>query len=74
MPEIWGEKTFEGRVIFILIYVCFPDPSMKVEPPAFVRVLMLFSRGVTGGWAGWAIAHPGFGRIEGAARQQQRRT
>ena len=25
------------------------------------------SRGVSGGWAGWAIAHPGFGRIEGAA-------
>ena len=30
------------------------------------------SRGVTGGWAGWVIAHPVFGRIEGAARQQQR--
>ena len=24
-------------------------------------------RGVTGGWAEWAIAHPIFGRIEGAA-------
>ena len=23
-------------------------------------------RGVSGGWAGWAIAHPLFGRIEGA--------
>ena len=56
MPEIWGEKTFEGRVIFILIYICFPDTSMKVEPPAFGRILMLFSGGVTGGWAGWAIA------------------
>ena len=21
------------------------------------------NRGVTGGWAGWAIAHPDFGRI-----------
>ena len=35
---------------------------------------MLFSyqeskrnRGVNDGWAGMAIAHPGFGRIEGAA-------
>ena len=28
--------------------------------------------GVTGGWAGWAIAHPGFGRIEGVARQLRR--
>ena len=26
-------------------------------------------RGVSGGWAGWAIAHPDFGRIEGAAGQ-----
>ena len=25
------------------------------------------SRGVSGGWAGLAIAHPDFGRIEGAA-------
>ena len=25
------------------------------------------NRGISGGWAGWAIAHPGFGRIEGAA-------
>ena len=24
-------------------------------------------QGVSGGWAGWAIAHPVFGRIEGAA-------
>ena len=24
-------------------------------------------RGVSGGWAGWAIAHPVFGKIEGAA-------
>ena len=24
-------------------------------------------RGVSGRWAGWAIAHPVFGRIEGAA-------
>jgi hypothetical protein len=24
---------------------------------------------VTGRWAGFAIAHPGFGRIEGGARQ-----
>ena len=24
----------------------------------------MHTRGVTGGWAGWAIAHPGFDRIE----------
>ena len=29
------------------------------------------TRGVTGGWAGWAIVHQGFGIIEGAAKQQQ---
>ena len=29
-------------------------------------------RGVTGGWAGWAIAHPDFDRIEGAAGQRWR--
>ena len=29
-------------------------------------------RSVAGGWAGWAIAHPVFGRIEGAARQRYR--
>ena len=28
---------------------------------------MYFILPVTGGWAGWAIAHPVFGRIEGAA-------
>ena len=27
-------------------------------------------RGVTGWWAEWAIAHPDFGRIEGAARKR----
>ena len=29
-------------------------------------------RGVSGRWAGWAIAHPVFGRIEGAAGRRQR--
>ena len=28
-------------------------------------------RGVSGGWAGWTIAHPVFGKIEGAAGQRQ---
>ena len=28
-------------------------------------------RGVSGGWAGWAIAHPVLGRIEGAARRRR---
>ena len=28
-------------------------------------------RGVTGGWAGWPIAHPVLGRIEGAAGQRR---
>ena len=31
-------------------------------------------RGVIGGWAGWEIAHPVFGRIEGAAGQQRHAT
>ena len=30
-------------------------------------------RGVSGWWAGWAIAHPDFGRIEGAAGKCRRR-
>ena len=29
-------------------------------------------RGVSGGQAGWAIAHPVFGRLEGATRQRRR--
>ena len=31
-------------------------------------------RGVSGGWPGWAIAHPVFGRIEGAAGRQRQAT
>ena len=34
---------------------------------------MIFLRRVSGGWAGWAIAHQDFGRIEGAARKRRRR-
>jgi hypothetical protein len=30
-------------------------------------------RGVSGGWAGWAIAHPVFVRIYGTAGQRQQR-
>ena len=29
-------------------------------------------RGVSGGWAGWAIARSGFNRIESAAGQRRR--
>ena len=29
-------------------------------------------RGVTGGWAGGAIAHPDFGKLEGTAGQRRR--
>ena len=32
-------------------------------------VYMLCRRGVTGGWAGWPIAHSDFDRIEGDAGQ-----
>ena len=32
----------------------------------------LAQRGVSGVWAGWAIAHSVFGRIEGAAGQRRR--
>ena len=34
--------------------------------------MCILFRGVNGGWAGWAIAHPVFGRKEGAAGQRQR--
>ena len=30
------------------------------------KILTSLTRGVTGWWAGWAIAHTGIGRIEGA--------
>ena len=30
------------------------------------------NRGVTGEWVGWAIAHPVFGSVEGAAGKQRR--
>ena len=32
------------------------------------------NRGISGRWAGWPIAHPVFGRIEGTAGQWQRAT
>jgi hypothetical protein len=32
----------------------------------------MYFRGVSGGWAGWAIALPVLGRIEGAAGQRRR--
>ena len=35
------------------------------------RETYLHIRGVTGRWAGWSIAHPGFDRIEGVAGQRQ---
>ena len=35
---------------------------------------MIFTRGVSGVWAGWAIAHPDFGRIEGAAGRRRHAT
>ena len=36
------------------------------------KKIELLYRGVSIGWAGWAIAHPVFDRIEGAAKQQWR--
>ena len=34
--------------------------------------LFLFGgRSVTGGWAGWPIAHPDFGTLEGAVKAPQ---
>ena len=36
------------------------------------QVSYISIRGVSGGWAGWAIAHPVFGRIEGVAGQRRR--
>ena len=45
----------------------FSRPSgNRIVTPIF------FFTGVTGGWAGWATAHPNFGRIEGAAGQRRR--
>ena len=37
-----------------------------------IQFINLPHRGVSGRWAEWAIAHPGFCRIEGAAGQGQR--
>ena len=48
------------------------DPIFKAQP---VDCSCMFPyikyRGVNGGWAGWAIAHPVFGRIEGARGRRQ---
>ena len=38
--------------------------SLSMSGPSLV-----YTRGITGGWTGWAIAHPVMGRIKGAAMQ-----
>ena len=38
----------------------------------FYFMIVCIVMGVTGGWTGWAIAHPDFDRIEGAAGQLRR--
>ena len=43
-------------------------PSLKYVTEIRITFI-IHDRGVTGGRAGWAIAHPVFGRIEGAASQ-----
>ena len=53
---------------------CQPFYFMKLTQKLLRCVISItfvtFSqRGITGGWAGWANAHPGFARIEGATRQ-----
>ena len=40
--------------------------------PTIVARQKKYLRGVSGVWAGWAIAHPVFGKIEGAAGQWRR--
>ena len=35
-----------------------------------LRFHEIFNRGVSGGWAGWEIAHPDFGRLEGFSRNK----
>ena len=42
---------------------------VKVHDIHLLYVILV--SGVTGVWAGWAIAYPVFGRIEGASRQWQ---
>ena len=43
-----------------------------MKPKFIIRGVKFIIRGVSGGWAGWAIAHTDFGRIEGAAGSTHR--
>ena len=47
-----------------LITECFFIRYNKLEQLEF-KLEKIIGRGVSGGWAGWAIAHPVFDRIEG---------
>ena len=49
--------------------------KLKYNLPSILQAFTHFCysvRGVIGRWAGWAIVHPVFGRIEGDNRQQWR--
>ena len=37
---------------------------------SYLEKILTNNRGITGGWAGWAIANPVFGIIEGAGGQR----
>ena len=60
--------------IFLDIFLTYLLSTFLVKwfSDAFCNIFTYFYRGVSGGGAGGAIAHPVFGRIEGAARQRYR--
>ena len=50
----------------------YDEASVGPEEARYVFFMFLDHRGVNGGSAGWAIAHPVFGDIEVATRHQRR--
>ena len=57
---------------FVKTVSCTPHATMSQSLMYAMYYYVHCTRGVSGGWAEWAIAHPDFGRLEGAAGQQGR--
>jgi hypothetical protein len=64
--QVHGRKNCKS---LYLLQKCFLSRVEKCGKSWFI---LSCCRGITGGWTGWAIAHPGFSRIERAAGQWRR--
>lgn len=69
---LWKGKEKRGKITkyILLLAVGFELTNLRLVNGSRPSGPMK-DRGVTGGWAEWAIAHPVFGRIEGAAGQRR---